>query len=359
MISLPAIGRRLRGQRALTPVFSLALALLVVGILLASVGVDPIGAAQAMLNSSFGTPRNFGEVLIRATPLLLIAVTLVPSLRAGLYNIGSPGQMGAGALAATIVALAMPEQSGAVVLISCAVASAVAGIGVAIVPGALKAYVGVNEIISTLAINFIMLAVLGYLLNGPMQSDFANLPQSDVLPPSASLPVIIPDTRAHLGLVLALALVPLLFLADRSRMGYKLRVFGANPQLLRQARVSRKRYVIGLMAMGGFGAGLAGWVQVAAVDHRLYQGIAEPVGYAGLFVALLGLLHPVGIVIAALALGFLLHGGDSLQVGAGVSPEIVQVLLGLILLAYAARPPASAAPPPATPVTTAPNEKVT
>lgn len=333
----------------LPPVLAVGLALLVVGILLVSVGVDPFGAGEAMLNSSFGTPRNFGEVLIRATPLLLIAVTLVPSLRAGLYNIGSPGQMGAGALAATLVALAMPGQSNLLVLICCALAAAAAGTAVAIVPGALKAYVGVNEIISTLAINFIMLAVLGYLLNGPMQSDFANLPQSDVLPPSASLPVIIPDTRAHVGLILALALVPLLFLADRSRMGYKLRVFGANPQLLRQARVSRTRYVIGLMAVGGFGAGLAGWVQVAGVDHRLYQGIAEPVGYAGLFVALLGLLHPLGIVVSAIALGFLLHGGDSLQVGAGVSPEIVQVLLGLVLLAYAARPPTSAPPVAASP----------
>lgn len=330
--------------RPLSPILSLAIALVVVGVLLAAVGVSPFGAGEAMLNSSFGTPRNFGEVLIRATPLLLIAVTLVPSLRAGLYNIGSPGQMGAGALAATVVALAMPDQSNLVVLVCCALAAAAAGTLVAIVPGALKAYVGVNEIISTLAINFIVLAVLGYLLNGPMQSDFANLPQSDVLPASASLPVIIPDTRAHVGLVLALALVPLLFLADRSRMGYKLRVFGANPQLLRQARVSRTRYVIGLMAIGGFGAGLAGWVQVAGVDHRLYQGIAEPVGYAGLFVALLGLLHPLGIVVSAVALGFLLHGGDSLQVGAGVSPEIVQVLLGLVLLAYAARPPSSAPP---------------
>lgn len=345
-ISLAAVRRRpALDRRALTPFVSLGVALLVVGILLASVGVDPLGAAQSMLDSSFGTPRNFGEVLIRATPLLLIAATLVPSLRAGLYNIGSPGQMGAGALAATLVALAMPGQSNLLVLACCALASAIAGVAVAIVPGVLKAYFAVNEIISTLAINFIMISVLGYLLNGPMQSDFANLPQSDVLPPSASLPVIIPDTRAHIGLVLALLLVPLLFLAGRSRMGYKLRVLGANPQLLRQARVSRKRYVIGLMATGGLGAGLAGWVQVAGVDHRLYQGIAEPVGYAGLFVALLGLLHPLGIVVAAVALGFLLHGGDSLQVGAGVSPEIVQVLLGLILLAYAARPPASAAPP--------------
>ena len=309
----------------------------VVSVLLLSVGVSPGNAASALWTAAFGTPRSVGETLIRATPLLLIAVTLVPSLRAGLYNIGAPGQMGAGALASTLIAINTEGMSPGIVLPMCAIGGCAAGMLVAFVPGVLKARWKSNEIISTLALNFIVLAVLGYLLNGPMQSDFANLPQSDALPASSSLPTVIPGTRAHIGLIIALALVPLLWALDRSRLGYRLRIFGANPSLARQARVKPGRYLVWLMTLGGAGAGLAGWMQVAAVDHRLYPSIADPVGYAGLFVALLGALHPLGIVIAALALGVLLHGGDSLQVGAGVSPEIVQVLLGLILLAYAVR----------------------
>ncbi|TFV56068.1 ABC transporter permease [Geodermatophilus sp. DF01-2] len=314
-----------------------------VAALLAVVGVNPLAAGIAMWNASLGTPRAVGEVLVRATPLLLIAATLVPSLRAGIYNIGAPGQLAAGALAATLIALNTADLPTGLVLLFCAVGSCVSGMLIAFVPGLLKARWKVNEIISTLAFNFIVIAGLGYLLNGPMQSDFANLPQSDPLPASSSLPTIIPGTRAHIGLIVAIVAVLLLWALQRSRLGYRLRVFGANPSLARQAGVDPRRYVVWLMTLGGAGAGLAGWMQVAAVDHRLYTSIAEPVGYAGLFVALLGALHPVGIVLAALGLGMLLHGGESLQVGAGVSPEIVHVLLGLILFAYAARSPRGAA----------------
>lgn len=332
---LPAVSSRAPRSGAVWLATSVVAVLAIVAVLLLSVGVNPLDAASAMWTASFGSSRAVGETLIRATPLLMIAVTLVPSLRAGLYNIGAPGQMGAGALAATWIALHTAGWNHAVVLILCAVAGCAAGTAMGFIPGWLKARWRSNEIITTLALNFIMLSVLGYLLNGSMQSDFANLPQSDSLPPSSSIPTLIPGTRAHIGLLIALLAVPLLWALNRSRLGYRLRVFGANASLARQAKVKPGRYVMGLMALGGAGAGLAGWMQVAAVDHRLYPGIADPVGYAGLFVALLGALHPIGIVIAALSLGMLTHGGESLQVGAGVSPEIVQVLLGLILLAYA------------------------
>jgi simple sugar transport system permease protein len=314
-----------------------------VAALLAIVGVDPVGTAHAMWSGSFGTLRSTGETLIRATPLLLIALTLIPSLRAGLYNIGAPGQVAFGALASTVIALQAPTLPSAILLPACAIGGCLAGALTAFLPGLLKAKWRANEIITTLAMNFIAVAVLGYLLTGVMQSDFANLPQSDSLPANSALPTFIPGTRTHIGLLVALLAVPLLWAADRSRLGYRLRIFGANPSLARQAQIRPGRYTIWLMTLGGAGAGLAGWMQVAALDHRLYVGVATPVGYAGLFVALLGALHPLGTVLAALAFGALLHGGGALQVGAGVSPEIVQVLLGLILLAYAIRATTSAA----------------
>jgi len=310
--------------------------------LLLLVDVDPGAAAKAMWLGTFGSTRTFGETLVRATPLLLIAVALVPSLKAGIYNIGAPGQMGAGGLAATLVALNMAEASSWLVVPLCAICGCAAGMATAFVPGFLKARWQVSEIVSSLAINFIVVAVLGYLLNGPMQSGFANLPQSEPLPPSSALPTVIPHTRAHIGLLLGLFLVPVLAAVGRSRLGYRLRLFGANATLATQAGLDPARYVIWLVTIGGAGAGLAGWIQVAAIDHRLYPGIAEPVGYAGLFVALLGGLHPLGIVVVAFLLGVLLQGGASLQVGAGVSPEIVQVFLGLILFVYASRMYASA-----------------
>ena len=330
-----APGERGLLWRAAMVLISAAVGILLLVVVLEAVSVDPILAWNSMLNSTFGTSRNFGETLVRATPLLLVALTLIPSLRAGLYNIGAPGQLAAGGFVATALALQLGDQPRVVSLVVCGVAAAGAGALVAAIPGYLKAQFGVNEIITTLAMNFIVISAIGWLLNGPFKGGYANLPQSDLVPENAALPVLIPDTRAHYGLLIALAFVPLLWALDRSRTGYRLRVFGAHTQLTRQAQISRRRYLIGLMAFGGVGAGLSGWMQVVTIDHRLYTTVADPIGYAGLFVALLGGLTWFGCIIAAFLLGALLHGGDGLQVGANVSPEIVQVVLGLILLAYA------------------------
>jgi general nucleoside transport system permease protein len=317
---------------------SVLLALALIVGLFEAVGIDPLAAASVMWKSTFGSLRTFGEGLIRATPLLMISATLLPSLRAGLYNIGAPGQLGAGALATTLVALGMPSAPSVIVIPLCAVAAFLAGGATAFIPGLLKARWRVNEIVSTLAMNFIVVAILGYLLNGPLQSDFANLPQSPSLPHNSALPLLIPGTRAHIGLLVALAFIPALLAIDRSLIGYRLRLFSVNPTLAKRAGVDAKAYILWLMTFGGAGAGLAGWMQVAAIDHRLYPTVASPIGYAGLFVALLGALHPLGCVIAAFFLGALLYGGAALQVGAGVSPEIIQVFLGLILFIYASRP---------------------
>jgi general nucleoside transport system permease protein len=317
---------------------SVLLALALIVGLFEAVGIAPLAAASVMWKSTFGSLRTFGEGLIRATPLLMISATLLPSLRAGLYNIGAPGQLGAGALATTLVALGMPSAPSVIVIPLCAVAAFLAGGATAFIPGLLKARWRVNEIVSTLAMNFIVVAILGYLLNGPLQSDFANLPQSPSLPHNSALPLLIPGTRAHIGLLVALAFIPALLAIDRSLIGYRLRLFSVNPTLAKRAGVDAKAYILWLMTFGGAGAGLAGWMQVAAIDHRLYPTVASPIGYAGLFVALLGALHPLGCVIAAFFLGALLYGGAALQVGAGVSPEIIQVFLGLILFIYASRP---------------------
>jgi general nucleoside transport system permease protein len=328
---VPIISRMSNAATAIT------VAIVLIVCMFVAVGVDPSAAANVLWRSTFGSMRTFGEGLVRATPLLMISITLLPSLRAGLYNIGAPGQLGAGALGATVVALSMPGAPGWIVIPLCALTALVFGGATAAIPGYLKGRWKTNEIVSTLAMNFIVVAILGYLLNGPLQSGFANLPQSPSLPANSGLPLLFTGTRAHIGLLVALAFVPGLIALDRSLVGYRLRLFSFNQVLAARAGVDSNAYVLWLMTIGGAGAGLAGWMQVAAIDHRLYPSIANPIGYAGLFVALLGALHPIGCVVAAYLLGALFYGGGAMQIGAGVSPEIIQVFLGLILFVYAAR----------------------
>ena len=172
----------------------------------------------------------------------------------------------------------------------------------------------------------------------PAAERFRQSPQSPSLSRNSALPLLIPGTRAHVGLLVALAFIPALLALDRSLIGYRLRLFSINPTLAKRASVDPKAYITWLITFGGAGAGLAGWMQVAAIDHRLYPTVASPIDYAGLFVALLGALHPLGSVVAAFFLDAL---RAALQVGAGVSPEIIQVFLGLILFIYASRPRAT------------------
>lgn len=298
---------------------------------------DPLVAFGAMYRGSFGSWVSFGETLIRFAPVTLIALGLVPSLRIGLFNIGAPGQIGLGALFATLAGFALGGAPSSVAIPVTFVAAALGGALWALGPGLLRAWFRVNEILSTLVFNFLALYLLQYLLTGPLHGYRSNIAQSDPLPKEAWLPVVIDGTRAHAGLYVVLAAIVALWLVQRSPLGYRLRLFGAGPFLARQAGVSGPRLIVWTMCVGGAAAGIAGWMQVAGVDHRLYDTVADPIGYMGLFAALLGALHPVGIFFSGLVFAALLRGGESLQIGANISPEIISALVGLILLLLAAR----------------------
>ena len=320
---------------------SLLVAVLVVVVLttgLFAVGqADPLDAYAAMFDGAFGSWQRFGETLIRFIPIALIALGIAPSLRVGLFNIGAPGQIAMGALLATLVSLYLAGMPTWLLLPCALIASAAGGMACAYLPAVLRARMNVNEILSTLVFNFLAILLLQYLLTGPLRGYQANLPQSDPLPAAAILPVIADGSRAHWGILLVILAAVILVMIERNRIGYRLRLFGANPRLAHQAGVSHVRTIVWTMCAGGALAGVAGWLQVAGVDHRLYDTVAGPIGYTGLFAALLGGLRPVGIVCASFLFAVILRGGEALQIGANVSPEIISALVGLILLVLAAR----------------------
>jgi ABC-type uncharacterized transport system permease subunit len=300
-------------------------------------GVDPVTGFGALLNGSFGSGPALGETLIRATPIALVAIGLIPSLRAGLFNIGSPGQIGIGALLATLLSLHADELPSPLLWVLAATAGMVGGAVWALVPGMLKAYLGINEILTTLVFNFFAAYLLAYLFSGPFQGQSANLAQSDPIADSATLPVFLPGTRAHLMVLLPLAVTVVAIIYLKSGSGYRLQLFGANRHLARHGGVNERKVTINTMLVAGAAAGLAGWTQVAGVDHRMYATVADPIGYYGFFAAILGLLLPVIVLVTALGLGALLQGGGSLQIGVGIAPEVIEALIGLLLFLVAAR----------------------
>lgn len=329
--------RSLPGLSRLVAMFGFPLAGVVAVIiaLLLGVGANPVETFNSLLNGSVGSAPAIGETLLRAAPLILIAVTLAPALRARMFNLGAPGQMAMGATAATAFALWQPTLPSWVLIPVCAVLAALAGLLVAAIPAAMKAWWDANEIITSIAMNFISYYILLYLLGGPMEASVASIPQSNGISERAWLPIAMSGTRANWGLLLGVVAVAALFLVDHTRLGYRQKLFAANPLLSRQAGVHPRRTIFAVLVTAGAGAGLAGWLQVAGVDHRLYSSVSHPVGYAGLFVALLGGTSAAGMLIAALLMGALLQGGDTLQLGVGLPPEIVQVFIGLVLLGYA------------------------
>ena len=192
-----------------------------------------------------------------------------------------------------------------------------------------------QRILSTLVFNFITVLFLQYLLTGPMKGYRVNLAESDPFPANALLPTLVQGSRAHMGILLVFVAFAAIRMLDRSPMGYRLRLLGASRSLALQAGIYEPQIIIATLCLSGAAAGIAGWMQAAGVDHRLYASIADPVGYTGLFAALMGGLTSLGVIVSSFFFAALLRGGDSLQIGAEVSPEITGVLVGLMMLVMA------------------------
>jgi len=314
-------------------------AVLAGAIVLKAVGASPVATYVTIVTGPLQDLFGFTEILVRAVPLILIALGIAISFRSGILNIGAEGQMLMGILAATATALAMPALPKVILLPLVMLAGAAAGGLWAGIAGWLRARLEVNEILSTVMLNYIAAQFYTYLLRGPM-IDPAELemgsgtPQSMRLPEHAWLSRLIPETRLHTGLVLALVLaVGVYILLWHTTWGFRLRAAGAEAKATRYAGISVQRSLIAAMLFSGAFAGLAGAVEVCGVHHRAIENITAGYGFAGIVVALFGALHPAGIVPAAVFFGLLLVGADMTQRSAGVPANMILVLQGVIILA--------------------------
>ena len=308
-------------------------------LVLLAIGASPATTFATIFTGPLRDLFGASEILVRAVPLTLVALGVTISFRSGILNIGAEGQMQVGILASTAMALAFPSWPKPALLPMALLAGAVAGALWGGVAGWLRARLEVNEILSTVMLNYIAAQLYTFLLRGPMIDPDelmtgSGTPQSMRLPRAAWLDRLVPGTRLHSGLVLALILAFLVWLLLwRTTFGFRLRAAGAEQRAARYAGVGVERSLVTAMLLAGGFAGLAGGVEVAGVHHRAIEAITAGYGFAGIVVALFGGLHPAGIVPAAAFFGLMLVGADMTQRSAGVPANMVLVLEGVIILA--------------------------
>jgi simple sugar transport system permease protein len=330
---------------------SLLLALLVgIAVLVALAGANPVAAIGALVYGAFGERYVLAETLVTAIPLAIVALGVMPALRAGLFTIGSQGQLVAGAALSTLVVLNIGSDNPFLLLSFGCLAGIIGGGLYALLPALLRAYLHVNEILSTLLLNYIAGFALLWALKGPLASSAQTAtPRSDTLPDGALIANILGGTRLHAGLFAVLLLALGLWLWSRTRSGLVYGIFASRPQLAARLGLSSPRAVVTTMLFSGAAAGFAGWIQVAGVTQTLYPSVDGGLGFSGILVAVLGGLRPAGIMIAALLFGALTTGAQGMQIGTSVPAAIAVVAQGLVLylVAIGARKSARAAALPA------------
>jgi general nucleoside transport system permease protein len=317
--------------------------LIVLALGLELAGYDSGAALGALWSGAFGSWYALtSATLVRAVPLILIGLGLALAFRGGAFNIGAEGQFYAGAIAATWIGLSvghLPSPLAVAAVLSGAVLAG--GLWVAI-PVLLRVRYGVLEVISTLLLNFVAEALTSLLVQGPLQESQHIYPQSDPIAESARLPLL-PGTRLHAGLALALAGALLLhWVFSHTLWGFRLRAVGLGPRAAEIAGRIDSRWITALaLALSGAIAGLAGGVEVSGVSYALFQNLSPGYGFTGIAVALLGRLHPFGVVLAGLLFGALEAGAGAMQREADVPAVAVYlveaVVIIVVLLAESAR----------------------
>lgn len=345
---MPVLKKRLHNEwisrlfDSLLPVFATLAALLIGAVMLLFLRVNPIEAYAALWDGAFGSPNAFAETLVKATPLLLVALGICISFRGDVINIGGEGQMIVGAVFATWVGLTFTNLPGWLVIVLALLAGFTGGAIWGGIPGFLKAYFRVNEILSTVMMNAIAVQLMNFLLRGPMidpaQALLASkIPQTAPLLDIFRLPRLVP-TRLHLGALIAVILAILVYiLLWRTTLGYRIRAVGQNPHAARYAGIKVQRYVVLALLLSGAFSGLAGATQVYGVNYRMItdgsaSGFTGSAGFNGIVAALFGQLHPVWSIPASILFGALLVGANKMQRVVQVPSALVIALNGLVVV---------------------------
>lgn len=315
------------------PAAALAIALVCGMVLLSLNGFDGVSVMFGMVFGVFQDMRSVSEVLLKAVPLILIGAGLCVAFRCRMWNIGAEGQFYAGAVTATLVGVSFEGLSAWLYLPVIMLAGAFGGAVWGGIAGYLKVRFQASEIVTTIMLNYIALIGTSYLVTGPLKDANAAYPQSARLFREAWIPNLIPGTRLHIGILVALVLALALYVfLYRSSAGYAMRVVGINPFAAAYAGIKARGNMLAAMCISGGMAGLAGAFEVAGVTRRLYQSISPGYGFEGIAVALLAGNNPLGAILSGGLFAVLRSGAELMQITSQVPQVLVLVIQGIVIL---------------------------
>lgn len=326
---------------SIRPKTAITVGLVLLGFIVALYGLfaltsdDPVSALQGLFSGAVSSPGRIAQWLSYASFLMITGASVCLVFRVGMFSIGAEGQVFVAALLSGALVLMIGPSPFALPL--AIAAAALAGFLWGIIPGLMKAYLGADEIVTSLMMNYIATFLFAFVIKEFLQPDDAGFPVSEFFDPSAWFPTIgtSPAISSTLILGVAVCLISSLVL-NRSRFGYRLRVVGSSPRFAHANGMPVARLIWLSIAISGAVAGLAGAAIAFGGTNRLILGMATGIGFDGILVALLAANRPILVPIMALAYGFLRTGGDVIQITSNVPRDIVVVLQGVIILVLAA-----------------------
>lgn len=314
----------------------IALITIAVGtVLIMMSNANPVEAYANFFKGIFGNLNGFCEVFVKATPLIFTGLGCAVAFRTGFFNIGAEGQFYVGALTASMVALNVQGAAGIVLALA---AGFLAGGVWALIAAVFKAKLGISEIIVTIMLNYIAINLVGIAVRTFLMDPAGSVPQSAKFDSSVWIPQLLPPTRLHAGFILALVSVAVVwFLLEKTTVGYEIKVVGFNKRAAACNGISvMKNIVISAFLSGGL-AGMAGVVEVLAIQKKLLEGISSNCGYTAVLIALMAGNHPVGVIVASVGMAAMQVGANTMQRQLGVPSAIVDILIGLVVLLILAK----------------------
>ncbi len=320
-------------RQALVLIFSIVIALLIGGIIIELTGNDSLEAFFYLFKGAFGGWNRFYEVIVISIPLIFTGLAITFAYKSGMFSIGVDGQLLVGAMAASWFLSTFSELSGVFLIIGSVIISMICGGAWGAIAGMLKAYRKVNEIISTLLMNYIALFLASYLYSGPLAGANSQIPQTEKVPDAAHLPLLVEGTRLHIGLFIALfCAIAVFYVLYNTSTGVKLRAVGINPLAARCNGINVKSYLVGAMFVSGALGGLAGVVELIGTQYRVQDGFCLDFGFDGIAIALIGQLNPIGVLFAAMFFAAIRVGANSMELMTSVSSSISDMIQGIIIL---------------------------